>query len=298
MTHIVTLIGNPKSRFDSKQITNVIAEHLENYETSSLLSDGIALELKFSPSANFNQSKFTIFLKEKLGELPIDVVIQSNSDRRKKLLIADMDSTMIQQECIDELANELGIKKQVSEITARTMRGELEFESSLRERVALLKGLKISTVDKIIQTKIDITSGAITLVETMKKNGAYCSLISGGFTAFTKVISKIIGFNENIANELEVKDGLMTGHVCDPIVIKETKQARLYELLNELKIDKSESIAVGDGANDIAMIQSAGLGVAFHAKPAVAAMTNACIEYGDLTALLYLQGYHQDEFIS
>ena len=298
MTHIVTLIGNPNSQFDSNELFKLIFVHLENYESSVSLADGIAVDFKFNPGPHFNQTKFTSFLKEKLVNLPIDLVIQNEATRRKKLLISDMDSTMIRQECIDELADKLGIKKQVSDITARTMRGELDFESSLRERVSLLKSLPVSTVSHIIATKIDLTPGAITLVKTMRANGAYCSLISGGFTVFTEVISKMIGFNENIANNLEVKNGLLTGQVIGSIIGMEAKQNRLNELLNRLNIEVSESLAVGDGANDLAMMQSAGLGVAYHAKPKVASSADICIEHGDLTALLYIQGYQQIDFVT
>ena len=298
MTHVLTLIGDSKNLFDSNHLCEVVARHLENFKSSEILADGIALDLKFGAEPNFNQIQFISFLKEKLIDFPVDLVVQNEAMRRKKLLIADMDSTMIRQECIDELADELGIKAQISDLTERTMRGELEFEASLRNRVNLLKGLPISTVDKVIATRIELTPGATTLVKTMRTNDAYCSLVSGGFTVFTEVISKMIGFNENIANQLGVENGELTGEVHDPIIGKEAKQNRLKELLSELNIDASESLAVGDGANDLAMIESSGLGVAYHAKPKVAAMADACINYGDLTALLYIQGYKKEEFVT
>ena len=298
MTHVVTLIGNPYNRLDFNQLISEVSVNLENYSSSIQLADGIALDLRFVPDPNFDQSKLTSSLKKKFENFPVDLVIQNETARRKKLLVADMDSTMIRQECIDELADELGIKEHISNITARTMRGELEFETSLRERVALLKGLPITAVDKIITSRIELTPGATTLVKTMKKSGAYCSLVSGGFTVFTEVISKMIGFNENIANKLAVENEILTGKVIDPIVGMETKQNRLNQLLGKLNIDVSESIAVGDGANDLAMLKSAGLGVAFHAKPKVASMADVSIEHGDLTALLYIQGYRQDEFVN
>jgi phosphoserine phosphatase len=228
-------------------------------------------------------------------DLPIDFALTSSQNRRKKLLIADMDSTMIEQECIDELADYVGKKAHVSEITERAMRGEIAFEPALRERVLLLKGLPFAVIDEVIASKITLMAGGKTLIATMKANGAYTALVSGGFTLFTAKIAGVLGFDTNRANILCVKDGLLTGEVEEPILGKEAKRASLIEFAKSMSLD--DTLAVGDGANDLAMIEIAGLGVAYRAKPAVAAAARAAVHHGDLTSLLYLQGYHKDEFI-
>jgi phosphoserine phosphatase len=217
--------------------------------------------------------------------------------RRKKLFLADMDSTMIGQECIDELADFAGLKAHVARITERAMRGEIEFEPALRERVALLKGLPVSVVDEVLAKRIKPTPGGRELVATMRAHGAYTCLISGGFTLFTNAVAAMIGFQENRANELKVEDGKLTGEVAEPILGRATKLATLIELTEAFDLDNIDTLVVGDGANDLGMIQHAGLGVAYHAKPAVAAAAAARIDHGDLTALLYLQGYRRDEFV-
>lgn len=231
-----------------------------------------------------------------LGDLPIDYAIQPLEHRRKKLLIADMDSTMIGQECIDELAAEVGLKEKVSAITAAAMRGEIAFDPALRERVALLKGLPETVVDEVIKNRITLTPGGTELVTTMQKHGAYAALVSGGFTAFTSRIATRIGFNENRANILHVADGKLTGTVEEPILGREAKIEALEQITKKLGTTPAHAMAVGDGANDLGMIGLAGLGVAIHAKPAVAAEADVCIKYNDLTALLYLQGYARDEW--
>jgi len=231
-------------------------------------------------------------------DLPIDVVVQPQLDRRKKLFLADMDSTMIGQECIDELADFAGLRAHVSAITERAMRGEIAFEPALRERVALLKGLPVSVVDEVLAKRITPTPGGRELVMTMRANGAYTCLISGGFTLFTNAVAAMIGFQENRANTLDVADGKFSGTVAEPIVGREAKLATLVELRESFDLDNLDTLVVGDGANDLGMIQSAGLGVAYHAKPAVAASAHARIDHGDLTALLYAQGYTRDEFVS
>ncbi|HMJ28665.1 MAG TPA: phosphoserine phosphatase SerB, partial [Xanthobacteraceae bacterium] len=217
--------------------------------------------------------------------------------RRKKLLLADMDSTMIEQECIDELADYAGLKAHVARITERAMRGEIEFEPALRERVALLKGLPVSVVDEVLQKRITPTPGGRELVATMRAHGAYTCLISGGFTLFTGAVARMLGFQEHRANELIVQDGKLTGEVKEPILGRAAKLATLIELRESFDLDDIDTLAVGDGANDLDMIQVAGLGVACHAKPAVAAAAAARIDHGDLTALLYAQGYRRDEFV-
>jgi phosphoserine phosphatase len=207
-----------------------------------------------------------------------------------------MDSTMIGQECIDELADFAGLKAHVAGITERAMRGEIEFEPALRERVALLKDLPVSVVDEVLAKRITPTPGGRELVMTMRANGAYTCLISGGFTLFTTSVAAMIGFQEDRANELMVHDGKLTGKVTEPILGRATKLATLIELRESFDLDEIDTLVTGDGANDLGMIQAAGLGVAYHAKPAVAAAAAARIDYGDLSALLYAKGYRRDEF--
>jgi phosphoserine phosphatase len=209
-----------------------------------------------------------------------------------------MDSTMIDQECIDELADFAGLKAQVAAITERAMRGEMQFELALRERVALLKGLPVTVIDEVLAEHITPTPGGRELVMTMRANGAYTCLISGGFTLFTNAVAAMIGFQENRANTLLFEDGKLSGTVSEPIVGRETKLATLIELRKTLGLGNSDTLAVGDGANDLDMIRQAGLGVAYCAQPAVAMAAAARIDQGDLTALLYAQGYRRDEFVS
>jgi phosphoserine phosphatase len=217
-------------------------------------------------------------------------------NRKKRLFVADMDSTMIEQECVDELAAFAGLKEHVARITERAMRGELEFPPALRERVALLKDLPATVVDDVLQKHIRLMPGGRTLVMTMKKHGAYTCLVSGGFTLFTGKIAAKIGFDEHRGNRLVVEGGKLSGKVEEPILGSEAKLAALKEIATKLKIELADTLAVGDGANDLPMLRAAGLGVAYRAKPAVAAEAAASIEHGDLTALLYLQGYRREEF--
>jgi phosphoserine phosphatase len=237
-------------------------------------------------------------VRDEMKNLPVDVVCQREANRRKALFLADMDSTMIGQECVDELADFVGMKEHVAAITERAMRGEIEFEPALRERVALLKGLDASVVDKVIAERITLTPGGETLVRTMRANGAYTALVSGGFTLFTSQIAATIGFHENRANELIIADGKLAGLVREPILGREAKLASLIELRDGRSLAHEATMAVGDGANDLAMLSEAGLGVAFHAKPAVAEAAQARIDHGDLTALLYAQGYRKEEFVT
>jgi phosphoserine phosphatase len=223
--------------------------------------------------------------------------VQPVAHRRKRLFLADMDSTMIGQECIDELADYVGLKREVSAITERAMRGEIAFEPALRERVALLKGLPVGVVDEIIERRVTLMPGGRTLVQTMRAHGAYTCLVSGGFTAFTGPIAARIGFDEHRSNRLVVEGEALAGRVEEPILGREAKLATLIELRDRLGLKREEALAVGDGANDLAMLGEAGLGVAYRAKPAVATAAHARIEHGDLTALLYLQSYRADQFV-
>lgn len=227
----------------------------------------------------------------------VDVIVQPAATRRKALFLADMDSTMIGQECIDELAAYVGLKDKVASITERAMRGEIAFEPALRERVALLKGVPASVVDEIIRERITLTPGGRQLVRTMRANGAYTALVSGGFTVFTGPLGATIGFDEDRSNTLLVANGVLTGEVEAPILGKQAKLDSLVELRKQRSLSRAATLAVGDGANDLAMLGEAGLGVAFRAKPAVAAAADARLDHADLTALLYAQGYRADEII-
>ena len=226
----------------------------------------------------------------------VDLVVQPEECRRKRMLLADMDSTSVEQECIDELALEAGVGDGVRQITSRAMNGELNFESALRERVALLKGLSESVIGKVLEERITFMPGARELVATIRARGAYTALVSGGFTAFTSQIAAELGFDEHRSNRLLVNDGSLTGKVAEPILGRDAKVAALNDMAQKLGIDVSDAIAVGDGANDLGMLGCAGTGVALHAKPSVAAKCDVRINHGDLTALLFLQGIFRDEF--
>jgi phosphoserine phosphatase len=231
-------------------------------------------------------------------DLPVDFAVTSSENRRKRLLIADMDSTIINVECLDELADFAGVKAQVSEITERAMRGELAFEGALRERVGMLTGLSVGALQSCYDDRVRLNPGAKTLVETMAAHGARCALVSGGFTFFTSRVAEAAGFHLNRANTLIEEGGKLTGHVGDPILGKEAKLAALREETSALGLTPADALAVGDGANDLAMIEAAGLGVAYRAKPIVAAQAHAKVDHADLTALLYFQGYKASEFVS
>jgi phosphoserine phosphatase len=226
-----------------------------------------------------------------------DLNLLPATGRRKKMLLADMDSTMIEQECIDELAEAAGIGAQVKAITARAMNGELDFDGALTERVALLSGLPETVIAEVLEQRITLMPGGPVLLATMKRDGAHAALVSGGFTAFTRVIAARLGFNEHRANSLLTSGGLLSGEVGRPILGREAKVQALEEISNRLGIGSGEVLAVGDGANDLGMLTRAGLGVALHAKPTVQAQVACRINHGDLTGLLYLQGYRREDFV-
>ena len=226
-----------------------------------------------------------------------DVVVQPTATRRKALIVADMDSTMITVECIDELADYAGIKAEVAAVTEAAMRGELDFEGALDARVALLEGLDEAVIAQCLAERVRIMPGAKALVRTMRANGAAAVLVSGGFTRFAEPVAAQIGFDRAIANVLLIDDGRLTGKVAKPIVGSATKEETLVGWIADRGIDPALSLAVGDGANDLAMIRCAGLGVAYHAKPIVAAAAGARIDHGDLSALLYAQGYRRADWV-
>lgn len=288
MSLVATLICNPDNPALDSTIVDGARAVLPQAQPAHWLFDGVAVDIPFGAQDNLQGDRHAIEqrLRELRGDLPIDIVVQPVGFRRKKLFLADMDSTMIGQECIDELADLVGMKAHVAAITERAMRGEIEFEPALRERVALLKDLPAGVVDEVLAKRITLTPGGRELVATMRANGAYTCLVSGGFTLFTSAIAAKIGFQENRANELVVRDGKFTGEVKEPILGRAAKLATLVDLMESFDLDDIDSVVVGDGANDLAMIQAAGLGVAYHAKPAVAAAAAARIDHGDLTALL------------
>jgi phosphoserine phosphatase len=229
--------------------------------------------------------------------LGVDLAVQPGEGRRKRLLLADMDSTMIRQECIDELADMAGVGARVAAITARAMNGELDFEAALRERVGLLSGLDEGVIAEVLATRITFMPGGRALVATMKANGAHAALVSGGFTAFTGPVAAALGFDEHRANVLHVRDGRLIGSVAEPILGRAAKVQALEDICARLGLSEDQAMAVGDGANDLGMLGRAGAGVALHAKPSVAAQCDVRVNHGDLTALLYLQGYARAEFV-
>ncbi|MGO4196384.1 phosphoserine phosphatase SerB [Rhizobium sp. YAF28] len=295
MALVATLVANPSNPVLSPEIAERASDAVK---ASGLywLADGIACDIVLADGSDRQAAEAN--LHAVIANSPIDLVIQEQETRRKKLLIADMDSTMIGQECIDELAAEVGLKEKVAAITARAMNGEIAFEPALRERVALLKGLPISVVDEVIAKRITLTPGGLELIATMKSKGYYTALVSGGFTVFTSRIAATLGFDENRANLLLEEDGLLSGHVAEPILGKQAKVDALNDIATRLGISPEEAIAVGDGANDLGMLHLAGSGVALHAKPAVAAEADMQINHGDLTALLYIQGYRKTDFVT
>jgi phosphoserine phosphatase len=297
MTHVATLISNPaQPALDDAHIAVAVGV-LSTAQAVRVLDPGIAVDIPFTPGGA-NDKAVAERLRSALQDAPIDVVVQPLAARRKRLFVADMDSTMIGQECIDELADLVGLKAHVAAITERAMRGEIEFEPALRERVALLKGLPASVVEDVIAKRITLTPGGRELVNTMRRNGAYTCLVSGGFTLFTGPIARTIGFDEDRGNTLLVDGDKLAGRVAEPILGREAKLATLVALRQSHGLSTQDTLAIGDGANDLAMIEAAGLGVAYHAKPKVAAAAHARIDHGDLTALLYCQGYARREFAS
>ena len=229
---------------------------------------------------------------------PIDLCAQPLAHRLKRLLIADMDSTIIGCECLDELADFAGLKAEVAAITERAMRGEVDFEAALRERVAMLKGLPLADLDRCYKERVRLNPGARTLVRTMAANGARCLLVSGGFDVFTRRVAEAAGFHLDRANRLIEADGVLAGLVAEPILGREAKLAALTHEAAALGLDLVDTLAVGDGANDLDMIRAAGLGVAYRAKPLVATQADARLNHADLTALLYFQGYSADRFVT
>ncbi|MBT8153231.1 phosphoserine phosphatase SerB [Epibacterium ulvae] len=288
--YVTTLLCNPSS----PSVEPALAESLRNAWGGGdivWLNQGVALEFTH---ADIPENRWDVW--SDLQGMGIDLVTQPLEGRKKKMLLADMDSTMIQQECIDELADEAGVGERVKDITARAMNGELDFEGALTERVGLLKDLPEAVIGQVLDTRITLMPGGKTLLATMKANGAYAALVSGGFTAFTAKVAAELGFDENRANTLITADGKLTGDVGRPILGRQAKVEALEQITERLGITEQDVIAVGDGANDLGMLGRAGAGVALHAKPSVAAECDIRINHSDLTALLYIQGYSSEDF--
>ena len=288
----VTLLTNP----ETPVLARSTVESLRNAwggGDARWLDPGVAAE--FAVPA-MPENRWQVW--EDMQSLKVDLVVQPTEGRRKRLLLADMDSTMIQQECIDELADEAGVGAYVAGITARAMNGELDFEAALKERVGLLKGLPEAVIERVYRDRITFMPGGRNLISTMKANGGHAALVSGGFTAFTARVAEALGFDENRANTLHAEDGKLTGTVAEPILGKQAKLDALEQISARLGLDMGETMAVGDGANDLAMLNRAGAGVALHAKPSVAAQCDIRVNHGDLTALLFIQGYAREDFVA
>ena len=292
---VATVLARPGSTaLDGPRLARIAAA-LPGAATPDWLDEGTVVDIPFAAPREALRDLRAV-VEATLEDVPVDVVLQPVAGRRKALLLADMDSTMIGQECIDELADFAGLRSEVARITERAMRGELPFAPALRERVALLRGLSLDVVARVLAERITLTEGGPALVRTMRAHGGYCALVSGGFTLFTGPVAERIGFDEHRSNVLEVEDGVLAGTVAEPILGREAKLERLVALRAQRGLPRDAVVAVGDGANDLAMLGEAGLGVAFRAKPAVAMAAHARIDHNDLTALLFVQGYRGADF--
>ena len=285
---ILTLISSMKDRFLTETFCQSIANEFGRAKISWLF-EKIACDVLVS--SDYCESEIYEIANRVIDGAPIDVVVQRRGSRKKSLFLADMDSTIIQQECIDELADEIGVKNEVARITEAAMNGEIDFEDALRERVALLAGLKESVVEKVLADRIKLNPGARMLLSVLRSNNTHTALVSGGFTVFAEKIANLLGFHEFHANRLLSKNGSFLGIVSEPILGQHAKLRKLQELSEKRDLGTIDSMAVGDGANDLPMLLNAGIGVAFHAKPAVARQVKARIDHADLTALLFIQGY-------
>jgi len=297
MAHVATIVCDPAAPALTGELIARASSILTDPAPPQWLDPGIAADIVFEPRESESANTTAKLLRAALEDTAADIFVQPLKGRRKKLLLADMDSTMIGQECIDELAGEIGKRGEVAAITERAMRGEIAFEPALCARVALLKGIDHAAILRVIESNITLTRGGLELVQTMRKNGAYTALVSGGFLVFTAAIAKKLGFDEHRANKLLFDaDGKTSGLAAEPVLGQEAKLSALQSLREKLGLSAEETLAVGDGANDLSMLEAAGLGVAFRAKPKVAAAAHARVDHADLTALLYAQGFRREEF--
>ena len=297
LTHVATLFSNPAKPAVTPDAVKAASATLHNAAETATLNAGIAVDIPFAPAGGSDNRAIADRLRAVLEGLPVDVVVQPAAGRRKRLFLADMDSTMIGQECIDELADLVGLKEHVSAITERAMRGEIAFEPALRERVALLKGLDEGVVEEVIASRITLTPGGRELVQTMRAQRRLCGLVSSlRLHAIHGPHWRHDRLHEDRSNKLVVEGGKLAGLVEEPILGREAKRETLIELRERFSFGAHETMAVGDGANDLAMLGEAGVGVAYHAKPKVAAEASVRIDHGDLSALLYMQGYAKAEF--
>ena len=295
MEYVAILIGAPEKKAVTSEIAAVVSEILPGHPAPDWLAEGTACAFDFFDEGGEWGAGADI--RATLQSEPIDIaLLRADEYGKRKLLIADMDSTMIAQECIDEIADYAGVGDQVGEITEQAMRGGLDFRSALRARIRLIEGLDENVLAEVAEQRLTLNPGARTLVQTMRANGAFCALVSGGFSFFTRIIADRAGFHDNRGNELLFEDGRLTG-VADPVLGREAKQEALESYMTEHNIPRQETLAIGDGANDLDMLGAAGLGVAYRAKPLVAEEARIKIDHADLTALLYLQGYRSRDFI-
>jgi phosphoserine phosphatase len=294
--YYLVLTCNPAFPILTNELVESILLHLGVQKDSvTCLNEGIAHEIAIDILASDTTNKLTA-LRENFSDLSVDFNLVPSEGRRKKLLIADMESTIIEQECLDELADRLNLRNKISDITVRAMRGEIEFEPALRERVALLAGLPATSLQDV-HDDVTLMPGAATLLATLKQHNVFCGLVSGGFSFFADKIADRLNFDACHCNQLEIEDEHLTGKVIDPILGREAKAARLKNWCNEKDLPVSETLAVGDGSNDLDMLKFSGMGVAFRAKPLVSDAATFRIDYGDLTALLYLQGYQANHIL-
>jgi phosphoserine phosphatase len=290
---VATLVADPSKEPLSEATLDRAAQALRGVERRLWLDEGVAADLIFTGELGLKRAA----LASALASKPIDVIVQPLARRSKRLLVADMDSTLIGQECVDELAAFAGVGGRVAAITERAMRGDVAFAPALRERVALLAGLPEAVIDDVLNKRITLNPGARTLARTMRASGAYVVIVSGGFRQFTRAIREAIGADEDRANTLVIERGKLTGKVIEPILGQDAKLGALTEIAGGMGVALDETLAVGDGANDLAMLQAAGLGVAYRAKPKVAAKAHARVDHADLTALLYAQGFARKDFV-
>ena len=294
-SHVLTLIGNMASAPLEPVHIDRVYQRLAAVGEADWLAEREACDLFIeSPLSAIDMAEQAL---DALTGSAIDAVCTYIEGRRKKLLISDMDSTIIDQECIDELGDVLGVGSKIREITANVIAGDIGFSDALRQRMALMKGMERGLLDSVYEDRITLKAGARTFVQTMRRHGAFCILVSGGFSFFTRHIADRIGFNDHQGNQLTFDDGKLTGRVLEPILGRSAKLNTLTKLCDEKGLAPSDVLAVGDGANDIDMIEAAGLGVAFHGSDSLKKRASACIDHGDLTALLYIQGFHKSEFV-